>query len=231
MRSLEVGENPVRKVRLGQFSARVAEGGAARGRPERASLPTGSSTAPTACGSCSARAPSPRRRTRRSPRMRTPEPEPLALARRRSTRRRRGPLAIEPLVMPALPEPQAPAAAPAVDAAAPRAGQHRPGLRSDGRPRHADQPRLQGRRPAGHLPAVLGHLGPQRGREPGRHRQGDAEAQRGALGTRARADPEDERPRLRARGQRDPHRAAHRPPARGGATGASSTRRRRSPAT
>ena len=35
VRSIEVGENPVRKVRLGQFSADVAEGGAPGGRPDR----------------------------------------------------------------------------------------------------------------------------------------------------------------------------------------------------
>ena len=52
---------------------------------------------------------------------------------------------------------------------------------------------------------------------PGVSRQGDAEAQRGALGPGPRPHPEGERARLHARGQRHPHRAPRRPAERGAA--------------
>ena len=74
--------------------------------------------------------------------------------------------------------------------------------------RPPDQPRLQGRRPPGHLPALRRHQRPQRRGEPGRQRQGHPEAQRGALGPGPRPDPEDQRPRLHPRRQRHPHRQA-----------------------
>ena len=110
------------------------------------------------------------------------------------------------------------------------AGERRDGLRPDRLPRHADQPGLQGRRPAGHLPALLRHLRPQRRGEPGGHRQGHPEAQRGAVGPGPRAHPQDERPRLRPRGQRHPDREAHRPPEGGGRPSQAATRRRSSTA-
>ena len=72
----------------------------------------------------------------------------------------------------------------------------------------ADQPRLQGRRPPGHLPPLRRHQRPQRGREPRGQRQGHPEAQRGSLGPGPRPHPEDQRPRLHPGGQRHPHRPA-----------------------
>ena len=50
--------------------------------------------------------------------------------------------------------------------------------------------------------------GLERRGQPGRQRQGDAEAQRGALGPGARPDPQDQRPGLHPGGQRHPHRQA-----------------------
>jgi hypothetical protein len=123
VRSLEVGENPVRRVRLGQFSAespKVArlvldltqtapyriidgadgvrivfgDGGAA---PRMAG--TGGSE-PTPVAPLAA--------------LRTPEPAPVRVA--AATAR---PAAVEPLALPPLPEPQLPAAPPAEPAAAP----------------------------------------------------------------------------------------------------------------
>ncbi len=227
MRQLEVGQTPVRQVRLGQFSAqtpkvarlvvdlsakspyRIIDGA------DGVRIVFGESAEPAAHAPLAA--------------MRASEPEPHDEGRGGGGGR------LDP-VAPGLDRAARDAGAARAAGGGARhgrrgrsgAGQHRPGLRSDGRPRHSDQPRLQGRRPAGHLPALLGHLGPERRREPRRDRQGDAQAERGALGTRARADPEDERPRLRARGQRDPHRAAQRPPEARRPTAASSTRRRRS---
>ena len=78
--------------------------------------------------------------------------------------------------------------------------------------RATHQPRLQGRRPAGHLPPLRRHQRPQRGREPGGERQGHPEAQGGALGPGPRPHPEDQRPGLDPGRQRHPHRPPHRPP-------------------
>ena len=155
IKALEVGETPVRQVRLGQFSAqspkvarlvvdlsakspyRIIDGAdgvrivfgeerrARRARAARRDAHAGAGAAVAASA---------------TPVDATPS----------------RPVAVEPLVMPALPEPQA--GGPGRRCGGTAAGEHRPGLRSDGRPRHADQPRLQGRRPAGHLPAVLRHL-------------------------------------------------------------------------
>ncbi len=108
VRSIEVGENPVRKVRLGQFSAespkvarlvvdlsekapyRIIDGtDGVRIVFGEAGEPAPAAHAPLA----SLRAPEPVE----------PEPAPVAVAR---------PVAIEPLALPPLPEPQAPASAP-----------------------------------------------------------------------------------------------------------------------
>ena len=220
VRSIDVGENPVRKVRLGQFSAespKVARlvldlSGRAPYRiidgTDGVRIVFGESgpAAPAAHAPLAAM-----RAAEPEPRPREPvAPAPAVAA--TSDRAPRGRRAARP----AAPARAAGARGPAGAGAGPRPGEHRHGLRRDGQPGHPDQPRLQGRGPAGHLPPVLRHLRPQRGGEPGRHRQGHAEAERGALGTGARAHPEDERARLRARGERHPHREAHRPPARGG---------------
>ena len=120
MRSLEVGETPVRKVRLGQFSAdapkvarlvvdlsakspyRIIDGADGVRIVFGESEPAAPAHAPLAA-------------------LRTPEPTALASATSVDSAPARA-LAIEPLVMPALPEPQAPAA-PAADAgAAPEQG-------------------------------------------------------------------------------------------------------------
>ncbi len=114
MRSLEVGETPVRKVRLGQFSAespkvarlvvdlsarspyRIIEGA------DGVRIVFGESGAPPAA------APAPLAALR--------APEPVAVAAPVAAAASR-PLAIEPLVMPALPEPQAASPAPDVSGA------------------------------------------------------------------------------------------------------------------
>ena len=122
MRSLEVGETPVRKVRLGQFSAdspkvarlvvdlsakspyRIIDGadGVRIVFGESGNAPGSAAHAPLAA-------------------LRAPDPTEVASAAPVDAAPSR-PLAIEPLVMPALPEPQA-AAAPAADAgAAPEQG-------------------------------------------------------------------------------------------------------------
>ena len=103
-------------------------------------------------------------------------------------------------------EPQA--AAPSRRRGAGLAAQHRRPARQKVYTRPPDQPRLQGRRPAGHLPALRRHQRAERRREPRRVRQGHAEAERGAVGPGAGPDPEGQRPRLHARGQRHPHRPA-----------------------
>jgi type IV pilus secretin PilQ/predicted competence protein len=111
VRTLEVGENPVRKVRLGQFSTeapkvarlvvdlsekspyRIIDGA------DGVRIVFGESTeAPAAHAPLAA--------------LRTPEPAAAVPVDATPSR----PVAIEPLVMPALPEPQAPAATPVVEA-------------------------------------------------------------------------------------------------------------------
>jgi type IV pilus assembly protein PilQ len=111
MRSLEVGETPVRKVRLGQFSAespkvarlvvdltakspyRIIEGA------DGVRIVFGENAEPPAPAHAPLAA------------LRAPEPEPAAAPSTAEATPAR-PLAIEPLVMPALPEPQAPPPAP-----------------------------------------------------------------------------------------------------------------------
>ena len=118
IRSLEVGETPVRQVRLGQFSAqapkvarlvvdlsakspyRIIDGA------DGVRIVFGENAEPATHAPLAA--------------MRTPEPEPAAAANAVDSTPSR-PVSIEPLVMPALPEPQAPAA-PAVEPAAPEQG-------------------------------------------------------------------------------------------------------------
>jgi len=115
MRSLEVGETPVRKVRLGQFSAespkvaRLVVDLSARS-PYR--IIEGSDGVRIVFGE-SGDAPAPAHAPLAA--LRTPEPtaDPAAAAVDAVAPR---PLAIEPLVMPALPEPQAAAPAPASEA-------------------------------------------------------------------------------------------------------------------
>ena len=120
MKALEVGETPVRQVRLGQFSAqspkvarlvvdlsakspyRIIDGA------DGVRIVFGEAAEPAAHAPLAA--------------MRTPEPEAAVTtssAAVDATPSR--PVAVEPLVMPALPEPQA-GAAPAVDAATPQQG-------------------------------------------------------------------------------------------------------------
>jgi hypothetical protein len=215
------GERAVDRGRAGPGAAgaprpvqrRLAQGRPPRPRPHARRRPTGSSTGPTACASCSATAAKPP--ARRTPlaalRSAEPEPEPSSRWRSRWPPRGRWPSTRSPC----RPSPRRRPRRRRPSRGRSRAGERRSGLRADGLPRHADQPGLQGRRPPGHLPSVLRHLGPERRGEPRGHGQGHPEAERGSLGPRARAHPQDERPRLRARGQRDPHRQAHRPAARG----------------
>jgi type IV pilus secretin PilQ/predicted competence protein len=120
MHSLEVGETPVRQVRLGQFSAtapkvarlvvdlsakspyRIIDGA------DGVRIVFGENAEPAAHAPLAA--------------MRTPDPEPApkAAAAPAVDATPSRPVAVEPLVMPALPEPQA--AAPAVEPAAPGQG-------------------------------------------------------------------------------------------------------------
>jgi type IV pilus assembly protein PilQ len=122
MRSLEVGETPVRKVRLGQFSAespkvaRLVVDLSARS-PYR--IIDGRDGVRIVFGE-SAEAPAPAQAPLAA--LRTPEPvaEPVLASPVAIDGASARPLATEPLVMPALPEPQA--APPAPDAAAPEQG-------------------------------------------------------------------------------------------------------------
>ena len=66
----------------------------------------------------------------------------------------------------------------------------------------ADQPRLQGRQPAGRLPAARRRLGPERGGAAGRPRPCRLPRERGPVGRGARADARPLRLRRPARGQR-----------------------------
>ncbi len=112
MRSLEVGETPVRKVRLGQFSAdapKVARLVVDLSAKSPYRIIDGSDGVRIVFGESDAPAP------QHAPlaALRTPEPEPEPVAAAPSTpvdSAPARPLAIDPLVMPALPEPQAPAA-------------------------------------------------------------------------------------------------------------------------
>ena len=209
MRASTSTRRPVRRCAW-PSSARVAQGGAPGPRPV-ARRPTASSTASDGVKivfgeSAEPAAPAPLAALRAS----EPAPRRAARPRPRPSTRPRAPVRDRAAGVPALPEPQAPA--PRTASRRPlRSRQHRQACGQKGDPA-PDQPRLQGRRPAGHLPALRRHQRPERGREPRRDRQGDPEAQRGALGPGARPDPEDQRPRLHARGQRHPHRQAHRPP-------------------
>ena len=167
VRQIEIGQDPVRKVRLGQFSAaspkvarlvldlskkapyRIIDGvdgvrivfgdGRRRRRRARAGPATRGAARSRDRGRAGARSRGARARSGRDD-----EPGPAAGGAR---------------------------AAGAARAAGPgargddtrrvgrsRPGQLRNGLRPSRRPRHSDQPRLQGRRPPGHLPPLLRHL-------------------------------------------------------------------------
>jgi type IV pilus assembly protein PilQ len=110
MRSLEVGETPVRKVRLGQFSAaspKVARLVVDLSAKSPYRIIDGADGVRIVFGESEAPAHAPLAA------IRTPEPAEVAAATPVDSAPAR-PLAIEPLVMPALPEPQA--AAPVADA-------------------------------------------------------------------------------------------------------------------
>jgi type IV pilus assembly protein PilQ len=113
MRSLEVGETPVRKVRLGQFSAdspKVARLVVDLSAKSPYRIIDGADGVRIVFGESAAPAHAPLAA------LRTPEPEPTAVATATPVDAAPArPLAIEPLVMPALPEPQA-AAPPMADA-------------------------------------------------------------------------------------------------------------------
>jgi len=122
MRSLEVGETPVRKVRLGQFSAespKVARLVVDLSAKSPYRIIDGADGVRIVFGE-NADAPMPTHAPLAA--LRAPEPTAVASATPVDSVPAR-PLAIEPLVMPALPEPQAAAPAPAADAgAAPEQG-------------------------------------------------------------------------------------------------------------
>ena len=212
-RLIEVNEGPVQRVRLGQFSAaspkvarlvvdltektpyRIVEG------PNDVRIVFGEEAAASAPAPAAARlpcaalrSPEPWRRSRRAP-LAVAEAAPL-------------PVALEPLSLPPLPEPQMPEDMPGDLPPMPGDESIGTACGQTGDLGTPDQPGLQGRRPAGHLPAVRRHLRSQRGRQPGREREGDPQAERGSLGPGARAHPEDQQPRLRPRGQRHPDRPA-----------------------
>jgi type IV pilus assembly protein PilQ len=117
MRSLEVGETPVRKVRLGQFSAespKVARLVVDLSASSPYRIIEGSDGIRIVFGeSGDAPAPAPAHAALAALRIPEPTADPAAAAADAVAPR---PLAIEPLVMPALPEPQAAAPAPASEA-------------------------------------------------------------------------------------------------------------------
>ena len=205
---VEVNRDPVRKVRLGQFSTTA---------PRIARLVLDLSTR------------APYRIIEGADGMKivfgegeTPRPAPLA------SLRSEGDAQVEPADAGAPPAILLPAPAPRRPCRRPArrpAGSPRPRARSSSsRCPHLgreavhgppDQPRLQGRRPPGHLPALRRHQRAEHRGQPRRHRQGHPEAERGPLGPGPRPDPEGEQPRLHAREQRHPHRPPGRPAARG----------------
>ncbi len=95
-----------------------------------------------------------------------------------------------------------------------RGEDRRPG--PEGLHRASDQHGLQGRGRPGHLPPLRRHQRPERRCQPGRQRQGHPQADGSALGPGPRSHPEDQRPRQDDRRQRDPDRPTLRPPEGGG---------------
>ena len=228
MRTLEVNREPVRKVRLAQFSA---------ASPKVARLVLDLS-APRAL-------PHRRRRRRREDRLRRGRD---ARGRRpwpRSSREADAAAGAAGHRGAAVPRAVLPAPAPAPMPAPARSACRRPRPAAPGRVRagHASTPgekQFTGHPISldfkdGDLQDIFRLFADISGLNivvnPGVSGQGHAEAQRGALGPGPRPHPEGERPRLHARGQRHPHRPPRRPADARSRSAASSRRSARWPAT